>query len=66
MILQHCRAADSRRCFVYDKDLESVSECEYQEADVLTEFLDKRISFRLQASIPILINKDQNGMLVCL
>jgi len=62
VILQHCRATDSRRCFVYDKDLESVSECEYQEADVLTEFLDKRISFRLQASIPILINKDQNDI----
>lgn len=63
VLLQHCRTSDSKRCFIYDEDLGSVSECEYQEADILGEFLERRISFRLQVSIPILLDKDLNGIL---
>ena len=58
VVLQHCRPSDSKRCFIYDKELGLVSECEIQEADILEEFLEKRISFRLQANIPILIGND--------
>ncbi|KAL9973157.1 hypothetical protein ACROYT_G019574 [Oculina patagonica] len=62
VILQHCRASesDSKRCFIYDDDLGTVSQWECQEADILGEFLEKRISFRLQANIPICIDRDQN------
>ena len=63
VVLQYCRTSDSKRCFIYNEDLGSVSKCEYQEADILEEFLERRISFRLQVSIPILLGKDQNGML---
>ena len=63
MILQHCASSesDSKRCFIYDKDSDTVTQREYQEADISGEFLDKRISFRLQANIPICISGDQNG-----
>lgn len=62
VILQHCTTSesDSKRCFIYDKDSDTVSQCEYQEADISGEFLEKRISFRLQANIPICISRDQN------
>ncbi|KAJ7363357.1 Ufm1-specific protease 2 [Desmophyllum pertusum] len=62
VVLQHCHTSegDSIRCFIYDEDLGSVLECECQEADILGEFLEKRISFRLQANIPICIDRDQN------
>ena len=65
MVLQHCitSESDGKRCFIYNEDLGSVSQCEYEEADILGEFLEKRISFRLQANIPICIDVDQNGML---
>ena len=63
MILQHCTTSesDSERCFIYDKDSDTVTQCEYQEADISGEFLEKRISFRLQANIPIYLSRDQNG-----
>ena len=63
MVLQHCSTSesDSERCFIYDKNSGTVTQCEYQEADISGEFLDKRISFRLQANIPICISRDQNG-----
>ena len=63
VILQHCTTSesDSKRCFIYDKDSDTVSQCEYQEADISGEFLEKMISFRLQANIPICISRDQNG-----
>ena len=32
-----------------------MSESGYQEADILAEFLEKRVCFRLQANIPVLI-----------
>lgn len=58
MVLQHCRSNDNKRCFIYDKELGSVSECGIQEADIIEEFLENRISFRLQANIPLFIGKD--------
>lgn len=65
MVLQHCSSSesDSKICFIYDKDSGTVTQCEYKEADISGEFLDKRISFRLQANIPICINGDQKGKL---
>ena len=64
VVLQHCRADDNNRCFMYDKDLESLSECEFQAADIWGEFLERRISFRIQNVITMLLGKDQNGMLM--
>ena len=58
MVLQHCRSNDNKRCFIYDQELGSVSECGIQEADIIEEFLENRISFRLQANIPLFIGKD--------
>lgn len=58
MVLQHCRSNDNKRSFIYDKELGSVSECGIQEADIIEEFLENRISFRLQANIPLFIGKD--------
>lgn len=58
VVLQHCRSNDSKRCFIYDKELGSVSECGIQEGDIVEEFLENRISFRLQANIPLFIGKD--------
>ena len=58
MVLQHCRSNDNKRCFIYDQELGSVSECGIQEADIIEEFLENRISFRLQANIPLVIGKD--------
>lgn len=65
VVLQHCSSSesDSNTCFVYDEDLGSVSQCECQEANILGEYVEKRISFRLQANIPICVDRDQNGML---
>lgn len=65
MILQHSTTSESnsKRCFIYDKDSDTVTQCEYQEADISGEFLEKRISFRLQANIPICLSGDQNGEL---
>lgn len=63
VVLQLCSEGDSKKCFIYNEDLGSVSQCEYEEADILGEFLGKRISFRVQANIPICIDTDQNGML---
>ena len=62
MVLQHCSTSesDSKRCFIYDEDSGTVTQCEYQEADISGKFLDKRISFRLQANIPICLSGDQN------
>ncbi|XP_020610098.1 ufm1-specific protease 2-like isoform X2 [Orbicella faveolata] len=62
VVLQHCSTSesDSKRCFIYDKDSGTVTQCEYQEADIIGEFLDQRISFRLQANIPICISRGQN------
>lgn len=47
---------------MYDEGLESLSECEFQAADILGEFLERRISFRIQNVITMLLGKDQNGM----
>lgn len=62
VVLQHVNTSDGERktCFIYNKDLESVSECEWQEASIQGEFLEKRICFRVQASIPLSVSKDQN------
>ena len=64
MILQHCTTSESQsqRCFIYDEDATTVTQCEHQEADISGEFLEKRISFRLQANIPICMGRDQNGI----
>lgn len=57
-MLQHCRSNDNKSCFIYDQELGSVSECGIEEADIIEEFLENRISFRLQANIPLFIGKD--------
>ncbi|XP_073252399.1 ufm1-specific protease 2-like [Porites lutea] len=56
VVLQHCRSNDNKRCFIYDQELGSVSECGIQEADIIEEFLENKISFRLQANIPLFID----------
>ena len=63
MILPVCTTSESesKRCFIYDQVSDTITQCEYQEADIGGEFLEKRISFRLQANIPISISGDQNS-----
>lgn len=61
--VQHCSTSGIQKCFIYDMTLGSISGCEYQEADILGEFLDRRICFRLQASIPMLGAMDNSGSL---
>ena len=63
VVVQYCSSSDEQKCFIYDKNLGSIVECECQEADILGEFWEQRICFRLQACIPVLVEKDERGML---
>lgn len=64
VLFQHINTSDGEKekCFIYNKDLESVSECEWQETCIQEEFQKKRICFRVQANVPLSVSRDQNGM----
>ncbi|KAK2552637.1 hypothetical protein P5673_026301 [Acropora cervicornis] len=61
VVVQYCSSSNGQKCFIYNKNLRSISECECQEADILGEFWEQRICFRLQACIPVLVGKDERG-----
>lgn len=63
VVVQYCSSSDRQKCFIYNKNLRSISECECQETDILGEFWEQRICFRLQACIPVLVGKDEGGTL---